>query len=99
MACEHRGRCGHANAGSKDLQPLPLGDRKAKLAPLLAVAPRHEHSDEDGAVVFRHACKLGSRAFVSKRLCRSGSVRPIGLDRRGLDQVQEPGQPGNALAF
>jgi ATP-dependent DNA ligase len=35
----------------KDLRPLPLGDRKAKLARLLAAAPAvfNEHTDEDGA--------------------------------------------------
>jgi bifunctional non-homologous end joining protein LigD len=45
----------------KDLRPQPLGDRKAKLAKLLARAPVgiifNEHTDEDGVVVFRHACK------------------------------------------
>src|ERR1700692_4742348 len=43
----------------KDLRALPLGGRKAKLAKLLARAPVglvfNEHTDEDGAVVFRHA--------------------------------------------
>jgi hypothetical protein len=45
------------------LRPRPLSDRKTKLARLLARAPAgivyNEHTDEDGAVVFRHACKLG----------------------------------------
>jgi hypothetical protein len=38
----------------------------------------NEHTDEDGAVVFRHACKLGLEGIVSKRLgapYRSGSSR------------------------
>jgi bifunctional non-homologous end joining protein LigD len=66
----------------RDLRPLPLGDRKAKLARLLARAPAgivfNEHTDEDGAVVFRHACKLGLEGIVSKRLgapYRSGPSR------------------------
>ena len=44
--------------------------RKAKLAKLMARAPvglvYNEHTDEDGAVVFRHACKLGFEGIVSK---------------------------------
>ena len=52
-----------------DLRPLPLSDRKAKLARLLARKPAgivlNEHTDEDGATVFRHACKLGLEGIVS----------------------------------
>jgi bifunctional non-homologous end joining protein LigD len=66
----------------KDLQSLPLGERKAKLAKLLARAPVgivfNEHTDEDGALVFRHACKMGLEGIVSKRLggrYRSGPSR------------------------
>jgi bifunctional non-homologous end joining protein LigD len=66
----------------KDLRPLPLSERKAKLARLLASAPVaivfNEHTDEDGATVFRHACKLGLEGIVSKRLStpyRSGPSR------------------------
>jgi bifunctional non-homologous end joining protein LigD len=58
--------------GGKDLRALPLGERKAKLAKLLARAPVgivfNEHTDQDGAVVFRHACKMGLEGIVSKRL-------------------------------
>jgi hypothetical protein len=38
----------------------------------------NEHTDEDGAVVFRHACKLGFEGIVSKLLgapYRSGPSR------------------------
>jgi ATP-dependent DNA ligase len=38
----------------------------------------NEHADEDGAVVFRRACKLGFKGIVSKRLnapYRSGPSR------------------------
>jgi ATP-dependent DNA ligase len=66
----------------KDLGPMPLGERRTKLARLLARASSgivfNEHTDEDGAVVFRHACKLGLEGIVSKRLTapyRSGPSR------------------------
>jgi bifunctional non-homologous end joining protein LigD len=65
-----------------DLRPLRLSERKAKLARPLARAPigivYSEHPEEDGAVVFRHACKLGLEGIVSKRLSapyRSGPSR------------------------
>jgi bifunctional non-homologous end joining protein LigD len=68
----------------KDLRPLALGDRKAKLTRLLARAPSgilfNGHTNEDGAVVFRHACKLGLEGIVSKRLSapyRSGPSRKV----------------------
>jgi bifunctional non-homologous end joining protein LigD len=38
----------------------------------------NEHTDDDGATVFRHACKLGLEGIVSKRLAapyRSGPSR------------------------
>jgi hypothetical protein len=45
---------------------------KAKLARMLARKPAgivlNEHTDEDGATVFRQACKLGLEGIVSKRL-------------------------------
>jgi bifunctional non-homologous end joining protein LigD len=66
----------------EDLRPLPLAKRKAKLARLLARKPLgivfNEHTDRDGATVFRHACKLGLEGIVSKRLgppYRSGPSR------------------------
>jgi bifunctional non-homologous end joining protein LigD len=66
----------------KDLRPLPLGDRKAKLARLLAGAAAgivfNEHDDEEGVIVFRHACGFGFEGIVSKRLStpyRSGPLR------------------------
>jgi hypothetical protein len=78
----------------KDLRPQALGDRKAKLAKLLARAPVgiifNEHTDEDGVVVFRHACKMGLEGIVSKRLAAPYRSGPVS----GLAQGQEPGQPG-----
>ena len=38
----------------------------------------NEHTDEDGATVFEHACKMGLEGIVSKRLSapyRSGRSR------------------------
>jgi bifunctional non-homologous end joining protein LigD len=55
-----------------DLRREPLAVRKATLASLLSGAPRglhlNEHLDEeDGPLVFAHACKLGLEGIVSKR--------------------------------
>jgi bifunctional non-homologous end joining protein LigD len=65
-----------------DYRPLPLSRRKDRLARLLARVPIgiviNEHTDEDGAVVFLHACKMGLEGIVSKRLTapyRSGPSR------------------------
>jgi bifunctional non-homologous end joining protein LigD len=56
----------------KDLRPLPLSERKAKLARLLAGLAAgivfNEHTDVDGATVFQQACKMGLEGIVSKRL-------------------------------
>ena len=56
----------------EDLRPLPLGKRKDRLARLLARVRAgiaiNEHTDEDGAVVFLHACRMGLEGIVSKRL-------------------------------
>jgi ATP-dependent DNA ligase len=62
-----------------DYRPLPLSRRKDRLARLLArvqIGIVNEHTEEDGAVVFRHACMMGLEGIVSKRLIspyRSGS--------------------------
>jgi ATP-dependent DNA ligase len=67
---------------SKDQRPLPLSERRAKLERLLAGSTTgitfNEHTEEDGAVVFRHACRMGLEGIVSKRLTapyRSGPSR------------------------
>jgi bifunctional non-homologous end joining protein LigD len=66
----------------EDLRSLGLTDRKARLAKLLGRSSSgivfNDHSDEDGATIFRHACKLGLEGIVSKRLSspyRSGPSR------------------------
>jgi bifunctional non-homologous end joining protein LigD len=66
----------------EDLRHMPLVDRKKHLAKL--VGKRRlgivlsEHTDEDGTLVFMHACKMGLKGIVSKRLSapyRSGPSR------------------------
>jgi bifunctional non-homologous end joining protein LigD len=58
-------------AQSQDLRLESLDVRKATLATLLArAAPGlrlNEHMEEDGPLVFHHACKLGLEGIVSKR--------------------------------
>jgi bifunctional non-homologous end joining protein LigD len=48
-----------------------------------------EHTTDDGAAVFRHACRMGLEGIVSKRLCapyRSGRSRD-------WLKVKNPGSP------
>jgi bifunctional non-homologous end joining protein LigD len=74
----------------EDLRSLPLGQRKNRLARLLARVRAgiaiNEHTDEDGAVVFAHACRMGLEGIVSKRLTAIYRSGPF----PGLDQGQEP---------
>jgi bifunctional non-homologous end joining protein LigD len=64
------------------LRPLALADRKKRLARLLSGRRLgivlSDHTDEDGALLFVHACRLGLEGIVSKRLSapyRSGRSR------------------------
>ncbi len=54
------------------LRQLPLGQRKKRLARLLSRAQvgvvLNEHTDENSAVVFLPACRMGLEGIVSKRL-------------------------------
>jgi bifunctional non-homologous end joining protein LigD len=66
----------------EDMRRLPLKERKARLEKLLSRSRTgivfNEHTDQDGAVIFQHACKLGLEGIVSKRLSapyRSGPSR------------------------
>ena len=62
--------------------PIRAGDRvtidgRARVV-LGASGPLIRFTDDDGAVVFRHACKMGLEGIVSKRLTapyRSGPSR------------------------
>jgi bifunctional non-homologous end joining protein LigD len=82
----------------EDLRPRPLGERKARLAKLLARKPIaivfNEHTDEDGATVFRHACKLGFEGIVSKRL---GAPYRSGPSRDWI-KVKNPASPAMVRA-
>jgi bifunctional non-homologous end joining protein LigD len=66
----------------EDLRALALGERKKRLARLLGARRLgivlSEHTDDDGATIFRQACTLGLEGIVSKRLTapyRSGPSR------------------------
>jgi bifunctional non-homologous end joining protein LigD len=66
----------------EDLRPLPLGQRKPRLARLLTRAQAgialNEHTDAKGELIFRQACVMGLEGIVSKRLTapyRSGPSR------------------------
>ena len=52
----------------------------------------NEHTHEDGAVVFRHACELRARWHCVQAADRALPVRAV----TGLAQGQEPGQPSDA---
>ena len=55
-----------------DLRDSPLLERKRSLAKILAGSPGaitySEHIEDDGLIVFRHACQMGLEGIVSKRL-------------------------------
>ena len=57
-----------------DCRPLQLIERKARLRKLLARTKDgihyNDHLEEDGRVVFKHACKLGCEGIVAKRIDR-----------------------------
>jgi bifunctional non-homologous end joining protein LigD len=66
----------------EDLRGMPLSDRKKRLARLLSGRRLgivlSDHTDEDGALLFVHACRMGLEGIVSKRLSapyRSGRCR------------------------
>ena len=66
----------------EDLRALSLGDRKKRLARLLGRRRvgivLSEHTADDGATIFRQACRMGLEGIVSKRLSapyRSGPSR------------------------
>jgi ATP-dependent DNA ligase len=65
-----------------DYRPLPLGERKRRLAGLvdrrLAGIAMVDHTERRGDLVFEQACKMGLEGIVSKRLTapyRSGPSR------------------------
>jgi bifunctional non-homologous end joining protein LigD len=56
----------------EDLRALPLGDRKKRLARLVGKRSAGivlcDHTDDNGAIVFVAACRMGLEGIVSKRL-------------------------------
>src|ERR1700751_4818709 len=64
----------------RDLRREPIEQRKALLAELLKGSHSsivlNQYFEEDGAMVFREACKLGCEGIVSKRLGSLFSSRP-----------------------
>jgi ATP-dependent DNA ligase len=56
----------------EDLRGMPLSDRKRRLARLLGGRRLgivlSDHTDADGATIFRQACHMGLEGIVSKRL-------------------------------
>jgi bifunctional non-homologous end joining protein LigD len=66
----------------EDLRALPLGDRKKRLARLLARRrvgiAMSEHTADGGATILPQACRIGLKGIVSKSEC----AQPVGpLDR------------------
>jgi bifunctional non-homologous end joining protein LigD len=80
----------------EDLRPLPLEERKARLAKLLVKAPAgiqySEHLEGDGAAIFAHACRLGARRH---RLETPRAPVSVGAEQ-GMAQDQESGGAGHA---
>lgn len=77
----------------EDLRRLPIEKRKARLAKPLRDAHStlvvNEHYEGDGAIIYRHACKLGCEGIVSKRL---GSPYRSGRSARWV-KVKNPKAP------
>jgi bifunctional non-homologous end joining protein LigD len=77
----------------QDLRALPLRDRKKRLARLLNKRRLgivlSEHTDEDGALIFQQACKLGLEGIVSKRLSAPYRSGPS----RDWLKIKNPGSP------
>lgn len=71
----------------RDLTSLPLRERKAALAALLAAVPDErlrysDHFESDGEAMVRHACRLGLEGIIGKRA--NAPYRP----GRGTDWVK-----------
>jgi bifunctional non-homologous end joining protein LigD len=77
----------------RDLRPEPIERRKTLLAQLLRGSQLsivlNEHFEEDGAIVYREACKLGCEGIVSKRL---GSSYRCGRSPHWI-KVKNPAAP------
>jgi bifunctional non-homologous end joining protein LigD len=80
----------------EDLRALSLGDRKKRLARLLGGRRLgkvlSDHTDEDGALLFVHACRMGLEGIVSKKL---GAPYPSGRSTEWL-KIKNPNSPAMA---
>jgi ATP dependent DNA ligase domain len=78
---------------TQDLRPLPLRQRKDRLARLLARVrggiALNEHTDARGELVFRQACAMGLEGIVSKRLISPYKSGPS----RDWIKVKNPDSP------
>jgi bifunctional non-homologous end joining protein LigD len=80
---------------------MPLGDRKKRRANLLGGRRLgivlSDHTDEDGAAIFRQAFRMGLEGIVSKRLSapyRSGrSTEWLKIKNRTARRWSECGRP------
>ena len=90
---EYREAAGLLELNGRDLRRRPIEDRKGLLTQLLRGSNPsivlNEHYEEDGAIVFREACRLGCAGIVSKRL---GSVYRRGRSPLWL-KVKNPTAP------
>jgi bifunctional non-homologous end joining protein LigD len=82
----------------ENLRAMPLVDRKLRLARLLSGRRLgivlSDHTDEDGALLFVHACRMGLEGIVSKRLSA-----PYGSGRsRDWLKVKNPDSPAMVRA-
>jgi len=77
----------------RDLRREPIERRKALLAKLIKGQQKsivlNEVYEEDGAIVFREACKLGCEVIVSKRL---GSPYRSGRSQHWV-KIKNPNAP------
>jgi bifunctional non-homologous end joining protein LigD len=77
----------------RDLRRRPIEEQKGLLTQLLrgsnASIVQNQHYEEDGAIVFREACRLGCEGIVSKRL---GSIYRRGRTPLWL-KVKNPNAP------
>jgi bifunctional non-homologous end joining protein LigD len=77
----------------EDLRRAPIEHRKRKLAKLVRTPHPgivlNEHYEDDGDIVFQHACKLGCEGIASKRL---GSTYRSGRSKHWL-KIKNPAAP------
>ena len=77
-----------------DLRPMPLFERKKRLARLLRRAQAGlevtEHTSEDGDVLFAHACRMGLEGIVSKRSRHRIAPVPRGIGSKSRTRTARP---------